>query len=105
MQKLAAFAVVGLCACGSPDEFDVASDTSTSQALIGSYNLNTTNLTTLTVTTTTHDFGDGAGAVPAHQHSNGGGWVAETAVVDPLVFVASTAAVYQYAQITNNSVS
>lgn len=27
----------------------------------------------------THDFKDGNGAVPAHQHINGGGWVANTA--------------------------
>ena len=26
-----------------------------------------------------HDFKDGKGPVPAHQHSNGGGWVADTA--------------------------
>jgi len=24
---------------------------------------------------TTHDFQDGNGPVPAHQHANGGGWV------------------------------
>lgn len=26
----------------------------------------------------THDFGDGNGPVPAHHHSDGLGWVAET---------------------------
>jgi hypothetical protein len=30
---------------------------------------------------TTFDFQDGKGPVPAHQHSNGGGWVADTAKV------------------------
>ena len=30
----------------------------------------------------TYDFDDGNGPVPAHRHSNGGGWVAETAKVD-----------------------
>ena len=29
--------------------------------------------------TTTYDFKDDNGPVPAHQHSNGGGWVAATA--------------------------
>ena len=27
---------------------------------------------------TTYDFKDGNGPVPAHQHPNGGGWVAAT---------------------------
>lgn len=33
-----------------------------------------------------HDFGDGP--VPAHQHSNGGGWVADTATVEENVYVS-----------------
>ena len=33
------------------------------------------------MTNTTFDFEDGNGPVPAHRHSNGGGWVADTAQV------------------------
>ena len=33
------------------------------------------------------DFNDGNGLVPAHKHSNGGGWVAETADVADTVYV------------------
>ncbi len=40
-----------------------------------------------------HDFDDGRGPVPAHQHSNGGGWVENTATV------ASTAYVGPHAQV------
>ena len=35
--------------------------------------------------TTTFDFKDGNGPVPAHEHPNGGGWVADTAKVDTLM--------------------
>jgi hypothetical protein len=43
-----------------------------------------------------HDFGDGNGPVPAHQHlvpgtTLLGGWVAETATVDPHCFVMGSA--------------
>lgn len=41
-----------------------------------------------------HDFDDGNGPVPAHQHPNGGGWVAETATVAPGAFVGPAAQVY-----------
>lgn len=39
--------------------------------------------------TTTFDFEDGNGPVPAHQHSNGGGWVADTATVADTAYVGS----------------
>mgnify|MGYP001617018501 FL=1 len=45
----------------------------------------------------THDFG--SGLVPAHQHINGGGWVAETAVVSALVYVGLHAQIYENAQV------
>ena len=45
--------------------------------------------------TTTFDFG--YGPVPAHQHSNGGGWVADTATV------ADTACVDPYAKVFGNA--
>ena len=34
--------------------------------------------------TITFDFEDGNGQVPAHQHPNGGGWVADTTSVAPV---------------------
>lgn len=40
----------------------------------------------------THDFGHGT--VPAHQHENGGGWVANTAEVSPAAYVGQRAQVY-----------
>jgi hypothetical protein len=45
------------------------------------------------------DFGDGKGLVPAHKHYNGGGWVADTAIVDNTVFVVSTARVFGYPRV------
>ena len=44
--------------------------------------------------TTTYDFGDGNGPVAAHQHSNGGGWVADTAKVDETSYVGLNAMVF-----------
>ena len=44
--------------------------------------------------TTTFDFQDGNGPVPAHQHPNGGGWVADTATVEETAFVGANAQVY-----------
>lgn len=44
--------------------------------------------------TTTFDFQDGKGPVPAHQHPNGGGWVADTARVEETAFVGPNAQVY-----------
>ncbi len=48
---------------------------------------------------TTFDFRDGEGPVPAHQHSNGGGWVADTAVVSKTVYVDMDARVYDNASV------
>ena len=42
----------------------------------------------------TFDFGDGQGPVPAHRHVQGGGWVADTARVDPDSFVGARARVF-----------
>jgi hypothetical protein len=42
--------------------------------------------------TTTFDFGNGP--VPAHQHANGGGWVADTATVAETAYVGPDARVY-----------
>lgn len=50
------------------------------------------------------DFKDGRGKVPAHQHENGGGWVAETAHVDPSCFVGPHAVVYGHARVIENAV-
>ena len=36
---------------------------------------------------TTYDFEDGNGPVPAHRHSNRGGWVANTATVAGTAYV------------------
>jgi UDP-3-O-[3-hydroxymyristoyl] glucosamine N-acyltransferase len=45
----------------------------------------------------TFDFGDGP--VKAHQHVNGGGWVADTATVADTVFVSPSARVWGHAQV------
>ena len=44
-----------------------------------------------------YDFGNGP--VPAHQHPNGGGWVANTSRVDDSVYVGPNAQVYDHAEI------
>tara|TARA_R110000868_G_scaffold217532_2_gene467635 strand:- start:1111 stop:1521 length:411 start_codon:yes stop_codon:yes gene_type:complete len=46
-----------------------------------------------------YDFGDGNGPVAAHQHPNGGGWVADTATVDASVYVGTAAHVYGNAEV------
>jgi hypothetical protein len=52
-----------------------------------------------------HDFLDGRGQVPAHKHTNGGGWVADTARVDASAYVGpdaqvcGNAKVYGHAQL------
>ena len=46
------------------------------------------------MTLTTHDFGDGFGAVPAHRHCNGGGWVADTAHIADTAYVGLGARVF-----------
>ena len=48
---------------------------------------------------TTYDFKDGKGLVPAHQHSNGGGWVADTATVDDTAHIGPDAKVYGNARV------
>jgi hypothetical protein len=52
---------------------------------------------------TTFDFGDGNGPVPAHKHSNGGGWVADTATVADTAYVGPNARVYGYARVYENA--
>ena len=51
----------------------------------------------------THDFGDGAGPVPAHRHPNAdgseGGWVAETAYVAPWTILDSDAEIFGTARV------
>ena len=48
---------------------------------------------------TTYDFNDGNGPVPAHRHSNGGGWVADTATVADTAYLGPTAHVYGNARV------
>ena len=56
-----------------------------------------------------YKFGDGKGPVPAHQHPNGGGWVADTAkvadtsYVGPDAWVSGTARVYGDAQVSGTA--
>lgn len=54
-----------------------------------------------------HDFNDGKGPVPAHQHLNPdgslGGWVAETAYVAPTCFVGPDAQVYDHAVVYDHA--
>lgn len=49
------------------------------------------------------NFDFGQGPVPAHQHKNGGGWVADTATVRNSVYVGSNARVYGNAQVLDNA--
>lgn len=49
-----------------------------------------------------HDFKNGEGKVFAHRHSNGGGWVADTAYVAETVKVSSGCGVYGFARVTDN---
>ena len=48
-----------------------------------------------------HDFGEGP--VPARQHVRGGGWVAETAVVDATAYVGPGAEVFDNARVSGNA--
>jgi len=50
-----------------------------------------------------HDFGDTFGAVEAHQHPNGGGWVADTATVADTAYVGPKAKVFGYAKVCDNA--
>ena len=45
----------------------------------------------------------GGTVVPAHQHPNGGGWVADTAKVSDTAFIAKNAEVYEKAVIQGNA--
>ncbi|OGR71581.1 MAG: hypothetical protein A2X40_05060 [Elusimicrobia bacterium GWC2_65_9] len=48
------------------------------------------------------DFGDGRGAVPAHPHSRGGGWVADSAKVAFIVWVERDAVVCGMADVSGH---
>ena len=50
---------------------------------------------------TQFDFGDGP--VPAHRHSNGGGWVADTAHVADTAYVGRNARVSVNAWVSGNA--
>ena len=52
---------------------------------------------------TKFDFNDGNGPVPAHQHSNGGGWVADTAYVDIAAYIGLDALVFGDARVFGNA--
>ena len=52
---------------------------------------------------TTYDFQDGKGPVPAHKHSNGGGWVEDTAQVFDAAYVGFYARVYGNARVSGNA--
>jgi hypothetical protein len=52
---------------------------------------------------TTFDFNDGKGPVPAHQHPNGGGWVADTAKVTDTSYVGPDAWVYGNAEVSGDA--
>ena len=50
-----------------------------------------------------HDFGDGSGSVAAHRHSNGGGWIADTATVMDSVYVSRNAQVFGEASVSDHA--
>jgi hypothetical protein len=52
---------------------------------------------------TTFDFDDGNGPVAAHQHPNGGGWVADTAKVTDTSYVGPDAWVYGNAEVSGDA--
>ena len=52
---------------------------------------------------TTFHFRDGSGPVPAHQHPNGGGWVADSATVADTAYIGPTARVSGGAQVSGNA--
>ena len=52
---------------------------------------------------TTFDFQDGNGPLPAHQHPNGGGWVADTATVAKTAYIGSCARVSGNARVSDNA--
>ena len=51
----------------------------------------------------TYDFGDGNGPVAAHKHSNGGGWVADSATVTDSAYVGPDAVVYGNAAVSGKA--
>ena len=51
----------------------------------------------------TYDFNNGNGPVPAHRHSNGEGWVADTAKVDASAYVGPFALVFGNAQVCSGA--
>jgi hypothetical protein len=51
-----------------------------------------------------HDFNDGKGPVPAHQHANGGGRVADTVTIDDTAFVGPDARVFGDAEVYGTEV-
>ena len=51
----------------------------------------------------THDFGDGNGPVPAHRHTNGGGWVANTTNVYDSAYIGPDAWVFGNAWVHGNA--
>ena len=51
----------------------------------------------------THDFRDGNGPVPAHRHTNGGGWVANTAHVHNSAYIGPDARVYGNARVSGDA--
>ena len=53
--------------------------------------------------TTIYDFQDGNGPVPAHRHTTGGGWVADTATVEETAYVGPDARVYGDAVVFGNA--
>lgn len=53
---------------------------------------------------TKFDFKDGNGPVPAHQHPNGGGWVADTATVADTAYVNPNAKVFGNAVVSDYAV-
>ena len=55
------------------------------------------------MTETSFDFHDGNGPVPAHQHANGGGWVADCAVVGAEAYVGPEARVSGEARVFGNA--
>ena len=49
------------------------------------------------------DFNDGKGSVAAHQHPNGGGWVADTISLHDTSYLGPNARVYGDAQVSGNA--
>ena len=54
------------------------------------------------MTTTMFDFNDGKGPVRAHRHFNGGGWIADSAIVADSVYLGPNARVYDTASVHCN---